>query len=151
MPLPQTLLGLGPCTQAILPCLLDMGTPQGHARQASLERRLACIAAAPWTRLAAATPPVSKPAAASPKQPSSQTMHTQKQMLPSQGAANGSAVAQLQSLASPGSHSGINGAAGEPDQAREEAAAAQARSLLDWAWGYAFGAPEGAMPFMDLR
>lgn len=34
--------------QAILPVLREMGMPQGHVRQSSLEARLALIAAAPW-------------------------------------------------------------------------------------------------------
>lgn len=34
--------------QALLPVLREMGTPQGHTRQSSLETRLALIAAAPW-------------------------------------------------------------------------------------------------------
>ena len=34
--------------QALLPVIREMGTPKGHARQSSLETRLALIAAAPW-------------------------------------------------------------------------------------------------------
>lgn len=34
--------------------LRELGAPGGHARQASMEARLACMAAAPWTRLARA-------------------------------------------------------------------------------------------------
>jgi len=34
--------------QALLPVIREMGTVKGHARQSSLETRLALIAAAPW-------------------------------------------------------------------------------------------------------
>ena len=39
----------GKAMQALLPVIREMGMPNGHARQSSLEARLAIIAAAPWT------------------------------------------------------------------------------------------------------
>lgn len=44
-------------TQAfLLPVMREMGTPRGHARQSSLETRLALIAAAPWKHASGGVP-----------------------------------------------------------------------------------------------
>jgi hypothetical protein len=115
------------CAQAVLPVLREMGGPRGHPLQASLELRLALVAAAPWKRLERAR--VLQPA----------------------GAARASPAASP--LASPaGSPAGSPAKPGAgADPAARAQAEAQADALLDLAWSFVFKRHSGFPLPVEIR
>ena len=113
--------------QALLPVIREMGMLNGHARQSSLEARLAMIAAAPWKNSTGKDPPPCTYYFLCHTNYSRCPIYTHE--------VNSSAACS----------------AGEKSKSSDEAAAGQATSLLRFAWGYVFEAPMGTLGFIEIR